>query len=69
MRRMIESSEGEGKRRTVILLTYLLVLGFLKHLVLFSVDTVEKDGFALEKDEDQNRADVAQLYIPSIEKV
>jgi hypothetical protein len=59
---MVKSLEGEGKRRTVILLTHLLVLGFLKHLVLFSVDTVEKD-------EDQNRADVAELYIPSIEKV
>jgi hypothetical protein len=48
---MVESSEGEGKRKTVILLTHLLVLVFLKHLVLFSVDTVEKDGFVLEDDE------------------
>jgi hypothetical protein len=45
---MVESFEGEGKRRAVILLTHLLVLGLLKHLVLFSVDTVEKDGFVLE---------------------
>jgi hypothetical protein len=69
MRRMVEPLKGEGKKRTVILPSHLLLLALLKHLTLFSVDTVEKKRFLLQNDENQSRADVAQLYIPSIENV
>jgi len=41
----------------------------LKHLVLFSVDTIEKDEFELEKVENQSPANMAKRYIPSIEKI
>jgi hypothetical protein len=61
VRGMVESLEGEGKRRTTIRLTHLLLLGFLKHLVLFSVDTVEIEGFTLEKNENYDRANMAML--------
>jgi hypothetical protein len=37
--------------------------------VLFSVDIVENDGFAVENDENRTCANMAQLLIPSIEKV
>jgi hypothetical protein len=37
--------------------------------MLFSVDTVEKEGSVLENDENQSLVNVAQLYIASIEKV
>ena len=66
---MVDFLEGEGKRRAVILLVHLPSYGFLKHLVLFSVDTVEKDGFAIEKDKNRSRASIAQRLIPSIETV
>jgi len=41
----------------------------LKHLVLFSVDTIEKDEFVFEKDENQGPANVARLYFLSIEEI
>jgi hypothetical protein len=41
----------------------------LKHLVLFSVDTIEKDEFVLEKDENQGPANVSRLYFLSIEEI
>jgi len=41
----------------------------LKHFSLFSVDIVEKRGFVLEKDENRERANVARLYILSIEEI
>jgi hypothetical protein len=49
VRRMVELFEGEGRVRTVILLTHLPILTFLKHLVFFSVDTVEKEESVREK--------------------
>jgi len=66
MRRMVERI-GEG--RSAIHLTHLIITSFLKHLVLFSVDTIEKDEFALEKDEHQSPANVARLYFLSIEEI
>lgn len=50
MRRMVESFGRRREKETIILPTHLLILGLLKHLVLFSEDTIEKDGFVLEKD-------------------
>jgi hypothetical protein len=41
----------------------------LKHLALFSGDSIEKGGFAPEKDENQGLSNVTSLYIPSIENV
>jgi hypothetical protein len=37
--------------------------------VFFSVDTIEKDGFALEKVGNQSPANMAQRYILSIEEI
>jgi hypothetical protein len=69
MRRMAESIGRRREKENVILLTHLLILGLLKHLVLFSEDTVEKDGSILEKDEKQGSTSVTQFYVPSIEKI
>jgi hypothetical protein len=67
LRRMVEFFEGEG--RTFILLAHLPILDFLKHLVFFSVDTVEKDGFVVEKNKNRSGASMAHPPIHSIEKV
>ena len=37
--------------------------------MLFSEDTLEKDGSILEKDEKQGPTSVTQFYVPSIEKI
>jgi len=41
----------------------------LKHLVVFSVDTIEKDEFELEKIENRSATNVVKRYILSIEEV
>lgn len=46
-----EDGGAEGRRRTAIRRTHLVVLSLLKHLLLVSVDNVERDGFVLERDE------------------
>jgi hypothetical protein len=66
MRRTVE---GKRRRRSAIHLTHLIIHSFLKHLVLFSVDTIEKGEFVLEKDENQGPANMAGLYILSIEEI
>jgi len=66
MRRMAERI-GEG--RFAIRPTHLIMASILKHLVLFSVDTIEKREFVLEKDENQSSTNVAGLYFLSIEEI
>jgi hypothetical protein len=50
LRRMVEFLEGEGKGEPSSS-SHIYQYVFLKHLVLFSADTVEKYGFAVEKNE------------------
>jgi hypothetical protein len=64
-----EDGRRDRRRRSAIHPTHPIVLSFLKHLVLFSVDTIEKDEFVLEKDENQGPANVARLYFLSIEEI
>jgi hypothetical protein len=68
MRRMVEKGEGESPSRSIHH-THLVILRLLKHFLLFSVDIVEKRGFVQEKDENRDRANVARLYILSIEEI
>jgi hypothetical protein len=64
-----EEDGRDRRRRPTIHHTHRLILRLLKHFLLFSVDIIEKRGFVLEKDEDRERANVARLYILSIEEI
>lgn len=64
-----EDGRRDRRRRSAIHPTHPIILTFLKHLVLFSVDTIEKDEFVLEKDENQGPANMARLYFLSIEEI
>lgn len=64
-----EDGGTEGRRRTAIRRTHLIILSLLKHLMFFSVDNVEKDGFVPERDENWCSANVTRLYFLSIEEI
>lgn len=64
-----EDGRRDRRRRSAIHPTHPIIYSLLKHLVLFSVDTIEKDEFVLEKDENQGPANMARLYILSIEEI
>jgi hypothetical protein len=66
---MLEFSQGEGNSGTVILPAHLLVLEVLKHLAFFSVDTVERDGPAVEKDKSQSSPNIMMVLARSIERI
>jgi len=53
--------DGRGRRRSAIYLTHLLILGLLKHLVFFSVDTIEKEEFEIEKVENNKPANMRSV--------
>jgi hypothetical protein len=64
-----EDGRRDRRRRSAIHPTHPIILSLLKHLVLFSVDTIEKDELVLEKDENQGPAYMARLYFLSIEEI
>jgi hypothetical protein len=59
----------ERRRGMAILQTHQLRPSCLKHLLLFSVDKIERDLCVLQKDENHDPANVTQPYILSIEEI
>jgi hypothetical protein len=59
--------KGEGDPPSAPLIY--LILGLLKHLIVFSADTIEKDEFKLEIVENRRAANAAERYILSIEEI
>jgi hypothetical protein len=64
-----EDGRTKGEGRTTIHHTHLAVLTRLKYFLFFSVDNVERDGFVLQKEENEDLENIAHQYILSIGEI
>ena len=64
-----EDGRMKGEGRKTIRHTHRLILGLLKYFLLFSVDSVEKDGSVLKEEENWDFENIRYLYILSIEGI
>lgn len=64
-----EDGRINGEGRNTIHHTHRLILVRSKYFLLFSIDNVEKDGFALQKEENWDFENIRYHYILSIGEI